>query len=270
MANIKRREEIERMYDICQLTAETLEYLKSQTIPGVTPLDLDRLANEFMTARGAKSSTLGYRGYPNSICTAVNDVVVHGIPTNDPLKAGDLITIDVSMYKFGFHGDKAASLIVGGVENRRAQKLMDVTEESMYRGIWEARADGRLGSVGAAVQEHVEAAGFSVVRDLTGHGIGRQFHEDPQVPNYGRCGTGRRLRPGLVFTVEPMVNEGSWEVDFLDDGWTVKTIDGKLSAQFEHTLAITPEGPRILTLYTDHEREMWRKEQARHDLDGSN
>lgn len=263
MARIKTAADLDRMYRICQLVAEALEFLKDEAKPGVSPLDLDALAIEFLNTHDAKSSTLGYHGYPNSICTAVNNVVVHGIPTDKPFVEGDLLTIDVSFYKYGFHGDKAASLIVGGVPNERAQRLMDVTEQSMYRGIWEARPGGRLGDVGATVQEHVESNGFSVVRDLTGHGIGRDFHEDPQVPNYGKRGTGRRLRSGLVFTVEPMVNEGTWQVEFLDDGWTVTTCDGKLSAQYEHTIAVTADGPRILTLYTEHEKRMWEAEQHR-------
>lgn len=270
MANIKRPAEIERMYGTCQLAAETLEYLKSETHAGISPLDLDALAAAFMKKSGAVSSTLGYRGYPNSICTAVNDVVVHGIPTQNPLNAGDVITIDVTVYKHGFHGDKAGTIIVDDVPNERGQALMAVTEQSMYRGIAEARPGGRLGDVGAAVQEHVEAHGYGVVRDLTGHGIGRQFHEeDLMVPNYGRRGTGRRLRPGLTFTVEPMVNEGSWEVVFQDDGWTVTTVDGSLSAQFEHTIAVTPDGPRIMTLYTDRERELWDAELRRRDGDAT-
>jgi methionyl aminopeptidase len=263
MAKIKQKAEIERMYGTCQIAAETLEYLKSEARPGVSTLDLDVLAIEFIKSRDAISSTLGYRGYPNSICTAVNDVVVHGIPTSEPLNSGDIITIDVTVYKNGFHGDKAGTIIVGDVANERGQRLMKITEESMYRGIAEAKPGGRLGNVGAAVQEHAEAHGYGVVQDLTGHGIGRQFHEEPMVPNYGHRGTGRRLRPGMVFTVEPMINEGSWEVGCLDDGWTIKTIDGKLSAQYEHTIAVTPDGPRILTLHTDHERAMWDAELAR-------
>jgi methionyl aminopeptidase len=263
MAQLKTLEDVERMGVSCRLAAQTLEYLKAEARAGVSTLDLDRLAEVYIRDHGAVPSPKGYRGYPNSICTAVNEVVVHGIPTKKPLRAGDLITIDVTVYKGGFHGDKAASIIVPGADNRAAERLMAATERSMYRGIYHARAGARLGDIGAAIQEYVEGEGYSVVRDLCGHGIGRQFHEDPHVLNYGRWNTGRKLRAGMVFTVEPMINEGTWEVSVLSDGWTVVTKDGKLSAQFEHTVAIMADGPRILTLSTEHEAEMWRAERAR-------
>lgn len=263
MAQLKSLEDIDRMAESCRLAAETLEYLKGQARSGTSTLQLDKLADSFVRDHGATPSPKGYRGYPNSICTAVNDVVVHGIPTSDALRPGDLITIDVTVYKNGFHGDKAASIIVPGKDNARAQKLIGVTEEAMYRGLAMARPRGHLGDVGAAIQEWVEQHGYSVVRDFCGHGIGRQFHEDPQVLNYGEWDTGRRLRAGMVFTVEPMINEGTHEVRVLSDGWTVITVDGALSAQFEHTVAVAAEGPRILTLYTDHERDMWAAELAR-------
>jgi len=263
MAQLKTYEDIERMTVACQLAAETLEYLKRQAREGISTLELDELAEGFIRDHGALPSPKGYRGYPNSICTAVNEVVVHGIPTKKPLRPGDLITIDVTVYKEGFHGDKAATIIVPGKPNPAAQRLMDVTETAMYRGIAQALHGGRLGNVGAAIQDYVEAHGYSVVRDFCGHGIGRQFHEDPQVLNHGQWNTGRKLRAGMVFTVEPMINEGGYEVRILSDGWTVVTEDGKLSAQFEHTIAVTFQGPRILTLYTDHEREMWEAECAR-------
>ena len=268
MAQIKSRNEIERMTKTCTLAGQLLEYLKAKALPGVSTLELDRLAEEFINDHGAKASPKGYRGYPNSICTAVNNVVIHGIPTNDPLSEGDIITIDVTVYRDGFHGDKAATLIVPGKENPRAQRLMEVTEESMYRGIGEARPQSRLGNIGHAVQSFIEAHGYSVVRDFCGHGIGRQFHEDPQVLHHGERDTGRRIRAGMVFTVEPMINEGGHDVRILSDGWTVITEDGSLSAQFEHTIAVTSEGPLILTMYTDHERQMWDKERARRKAEG--
>jgi len=263
MAQLKTPSDIERMTESCQLAARTLEYLKEHAKEGVSSLQLDALAEEYIRDNGATASPKGYRGYPNSICTAVNNVVVHGIPTDDPLKPGDLITIDVTVYKHGFHGDKAATIVIPGNDNPAAKRLMNVTETAMYRGLAEARPGGRLGNVGAAIQEYVELHGFSVVRDFCGHGIGRQFHEDPQVLNYGEWNTGRKLRPGMVFTVEPMINEGSCDVQILADGWTTITVDGKLSAQFEHTVAVTPDGPRILTMHTEHEKRMWNAELSR-------
>ena len=268
MAQLKTRNDIERMRRTCRLAGETLEYLKGQAKPGVSTLELDALAEKFVTEHDAVPSTKGYRGYQHSICTAVNDVVIHGIPTHKPLKKGDLITIDVTVYREGFHGDKAATIVVPGAENPEGERLMDVTEESMYRGIGVCRPGARLGDIGAAVQTLVEHNGYSVVRDFCGHGIGRQFHEDPQILHYGEWNTGRRIRAGMVFTVEPMINQGGHEVNILDDGWTVITVDGSLSAQFEHTIAITPDGPEIMTMYTDHEREMWEKEKKRRAEEG--
>ena len=266
MIQLKSPEEIEQMARTCRLASETLAYLVEKAKPGVTTLELDRAAEDFIRKNNAVPSPKGYRGFPNSICTAVNDVVVHGIPNNTPLKAGDIVTIDVTVFKYGFHGDKAATLIVDDAANGTARRLMDTTERAMYRGIGEVRPDARLGDVGASIQEFVEAKGYSVVRDFCGHGIGRQFHEQPQVLHFGERGTGRVLRPGMVFTVEPMVNEGDYHVDILPDGWTVKTRDGRLSAQFEHTIAVTERGVRILTLASDHENEMWRAERERRGI----
>jgi len=260
MAQLKTLHDIERMTVSCQLASRTLEYLKGEVKEGISTLALDGLADEYIRGHGAVPSPKGYRGYPNSICTAVNDVVVHGIPTSRPLRPGDLITIDVTVYKNGYHGDKAATVIVPGKENPSGQRLMEVTERAMYRGVYQARPGHRLGDIGAAIQEYVEAKGYSVVRDFCGHGIGRQFHEDPQVVNHGRWNTGRKLRAGMVFTVEPMINEGTHEVRILRDGWTVITQDGKLSAQFEHTVAIVADGPRILTLHTEREQRLWEAE----------
>ena len=263
MAHIKTRNDIERMTVSCRLASETLEYLKQRAEPGVSTLRLDALADEFIRDHQAVASPKGYCGYPNSICTAVNNVVVHGVPTDQPLEEGDLIAIDVTVYKDGFHGDKASTIIVPGRDNPQGRRLLEVTEESMYRGIALAHSGRRLGDIGHAVQSHVEAHGYSVVRDFCGHGIGRQFHEDPQVLHHGEPGTGRRLRSGMVFTVEPMINAGEFPVRILDDGWTVITEDGSLSAQFEHTVAVTADGPSILTMYTDHERAMWEAELVR-------
>ena len=266
MIQLKTPDDIDRMAVTCRLAGETLEFLINHAKPGVTTLDLDRLAEEFIQRNNAVASPKGYRGFPNSICTAVNDVVVHGIPNQIPLQAGDIITIDVTVFKYGFHGDKAATVIVDGAPNEVARRLMETTERAMYRGIGEVRPDARLGTIGAEIQKFVEKNGYSVVRDFCGHGIGRQFHEQPQVLHYGERGTGRVLRPGMVFTIEPMVNAGAYDVHILPDGWTVKTRDGSLSAQFEHTIAVTERGVRVLTLTTEHERVMWNSECERRGI----
>lgn len=259
MIRLKTDHEIEQIAVASRLASETLEYLKERAIPGVSTLHLDALAEEYIRVRGATPSPKGYRGYPNSICTAVNHVVVHGIPNETPLAQGDLITIDVTVYINGFHGDKAAAMIVGGNGSTEARRILSATEHAMYRGIACAVPGGNLGDIGASIQDYAESRGYSVVRDFCGHGIGRNFHEEPQVLHFGEPGSGRRLRPGMVFTVEPMINQGRHDVRVLEDGWTVITKDGMLSAQFEHTVAVTESGPRVLTLYTAHEHEMWSR-----------
>jgi methionyl aminopeptidase len=259
MIRLKTGQDLEQMAVASRLASETLEYLKERAQPGVPTLHLDALAEEYIRARGAIPSPKGYRGYPNSICTAVNHVVVHGIPNETPLAEGDLITIDVTVYIDGFHGDKAAAIIVGGNGSAEAHRILAATEHAMYQGIACAVPGGNLGDIGASIQAYAESRGYSVVRDFCGHGIGRDFHEEPQVLHFGEHGSGRRLRPGMVFTVEPMINQGRYGVRVLEDGWTVVTKDGMLSAQFEHTIAITDNGPRVLTLYTPHERETWAR-----------
>jgi methionyl aminopeptidase len=266
MVSLKTLSDIDNMAAVCLLAGETLEYLEAQARPGVSTLELDRLAEAYILSNDAVPSPKGYRGYPNSICTAVNDVVVHGIPNETPLSAGDLITIDVTVYRNGYHGDKAASHIVDGIGTSSAHRLMETTEEAMYRGIGEIRPNAQLGDIGAAIQELVEDAGYSIVRDFCGHGIGREFHEQPQVLHFGTRGTGLTLLPGMVFTVEPMINEGSHDVLLMSDGWTVTTQDGKLSAQFEHTIAVTDSGVRILTLHTQREHDLWQRERERRGL----
>jgi len=191
---------------------------------------------------------MGNPPFPASICTSVNEVICHGIPSkNHILKDGDIINIDVTPILDGFHGDTSKTFFVG-TPSADVKKLVEVTEECLYRGINAVKPNGRIGDIGAAIQEYAESCGFSVVRNFVGHGIGRVFHTPPQVPHYGKKGTGKKIRPGMVFTIEPMINQGTWEADMLDDGWTAVTKDRKLSAQFEHTIAVTKEGVKILTL----------------------
>jgi methionyl aminopeptidase len=243
----KSHDEIELMREAGAILAETLNHLQSLARPGVTLLDLDREADTFIRARDCIPGFVGYDGYKNAICTSVNDQVVHGIPTNRKLREGDLLSLDAGLIYRGFWADAGLSVGVGKV-SPEAQRLMDVTRESLAIGIDQARDGNRIGDISAAVQRHVEAAGFSVVRQFVGHGIGRDMHEDPQVPNFGIAGRGPMLKPGMVLAIEPMVNAGSPEVALLGDGWTVVTVDHSLSAYFEHSVAITAEGPEILTV----------------------
>jgi methionyl aminopeptidase len=244
--------ELDKMRRVGQLAARLLDHLEPMVKPGVSTQALDEEAARWMKAHGAVSATLGYAppGHPpftGSICTSINEVVCHGIPNSKQiLKDGDIINIDVTPILEGYHGDTSRMFLVGN-PSATARKLVDVAQEAMMRGIAEIKPGARIGDIGAAIQEYAEANGFSVVRDMVGHGVGRTFHTEPQVPHYGKRGTGLKLRPGMVFTVEPMLNEGTYDLKFLSDGWTVITKDRKLSAQFEHTVAVTPEGVEILT-----------------------
>lgn len=243
--------EIDKMRQAGSLAAELLAYLEPMVKPGVSTLELNDAAEEWTQARGAKSAPLGYHGFPKSICTSVNEVVCHGIPNaKQILKAGDIINIDVTPTIDGYHGDTSRTYFVGD-PSPIARKLVEVTEECLRRSIAEVKPGARIGDIGAAIQDYAEAQGFSVVRDFVGHGVSRVFHTAPQVPHYGTRGKGRKLRAGMVFTIEPMINEGTWEVEVLGDGWTAVTKDRKLSAQFEHTIAVTTEGVEILTLHPD-------------------
>jgi methionyl aminopeptidase len=228
------------------VVAETIEALRRAVRPGVTTADLDRVAAREIRARGAAPSFLGYRGFPATICTSVNDEIVHGIPGPRRLREGDLVKLDVGAVVEGFHADSAVTIPVGE-PSPEAAKLVETTERALWAGLAECREGRRLGDVGAAVQTVAEGAGFSVVREYVGHGIGRSLHEEPPVPNYGVPGKGLRLTAGLVLAVEPMVNAGSFETRLLEDGWTVVTRDGSLSAHFEHTVAVTARGPWVLT-----------------------
>jgi len=241
-------EEVSRIREACRIVRDVLDELVAACAPGVTTWDLDRIAAGGARSRGAAPAFLGYQGYPASLCVSVNDEVVHGIPSRERvLREGDLVGLDYGVMLDGWFGDSARTVVIGqaGAEARR---LAQVCEEALARGIAAARPGGAMGDIGAAVQAHVEESGFSIVRDFVGHGIGRRLHEPPQVPNYGRAGEGIRLRAGMVLAIEPMVNAGSPEVATLDDGWTAVTEDGRLSAHFEHTVAVTEKGPEILTL----------------------
>lgn len=216
--------------------------------PGVSAWEIDKLVRQYIESEGAVPSFLGYDGYPASACISVNDVVIHGIPTKSViLKKGDIVSIDVGAYYEGFHGDNAWTFPCGEI-SEEAQALLEATERSLFLGIEQARPGNRVGDVGRAVQEYVEARSYSVVREFTGHGVGAKMHEDPSVPNYGTPGRGARLTAGMVIAIEPMINQGRRDIKVEADGWTVRTKDGKLSAHFEHTVAITPNGPVILTL----------------------
>ncbi|MEB3211373.1 MAG: type I methionyl aminopeptidase [Leptolyngbyaceae bacterium] len=245
------KREIDKMRQAGKLAARLLAHLEPLVKPGVTTLELNDEAERWTQAHGATSAPLGYHGFPKSICTSVNDVVCHGIPNDkEVLKEGDIINIDVTPILDGYHGDTSKTFFVGE-PSPVAKRLVEVTEESMMRGIAEVKPGARIGDIGAAIQAYAESFGFSVVRDFVGHGVGRIFHTAPQIPHYGTRGKGKKLRPGMVFTIEPMINEGTWEVEVMDDGWTALTKDRKLSAQFEHTLAVTPEGVEILTLHPE-------------------
>jgi methionyl aminopeptidase len=246
------KRELDKMRQACQLAAQLLDFLAPMVQPGVSTQTLNDEAEAWTQAHGATSAPLGYKGsvidFPRSICTSVNEVVCHGIP--DPkqiLREGDIINIDVTPLLNGYHGDTSRTFFVGE-PSPLARKLVEVTEECLWRGIRAVKPGGRIGDIGAAIQAYAEAEGFSVVRDFVGHGVHRVFHTAPQVPHYGTAGKGKKLRPGMVFTIEPMINEGDYEVEVLGDGWTAVTADRTLSAQFEHTLAVTAEGVEVLTL----------------------
>ena len=233
-----------------RIVAETIVRLVEAVRPGMTTGDLDGIAEERIRGEGAVPSFKGYRGFPASICTSVNQEIVHGIPGKRVLREGDLLSLDVGAIWEGYHGDSAVSVFVGEPPSSEAEKLVRVTEESLEAGIGELRPGRRLSDVGNAIQQVVEGAGFSVVREYVGHGIGRSLHEDPPIPNYGPPARGVEIGPGLVVAVEPMVNVGGWETRLLADDWTVVTADGSLSAHFEHTIAVTEDGPEVLTART--------------------
>ena len=246
MIVLKTPEEIGIMREANQIVAEVHEELKQRAVPGTTTRELDSLAERIATKRKAKCAFKGYRGYPNCLCTSLNEVIVHGIPSDRALKEGDILSLDFGVIYKGFCGDAAVTIPIGQT-SERAENLMQITEQCLEKAIDLMYEGNRLADVSAVIQEHAEKNGYSVVRDFVGHGIGRSLHEDPQVPNYGKSGTGIRLKRGMVLAVEPMVNEGDWGIRILKDGWTAVTKDGSLSAHFEHSVAITDNGPCILS-----------------------
>jgi methionyl aminopeptidase len=247
MIILKTPDEIEVMAKASRVVAETLEVLKKAVRAGVTTDELDAIAEAAILARGAKPAFKGYRNYPKTLCASVNEQVVHGIPSKRKLKEGDIIGLDLGAIVGGFYGDSAVTVMIGEVSDK-SSKLVQVTEEALTVGIEQAMVGRRLSDISHAIQRHVEAAGYSVVTEFVGHGIGRQLHEEPQVPNYGKPGQGPRLQYGMVLAIEPMVNMGGSAVRVLDDRWTAVTADGSLSAHFEHTIAIQASGPaRILS-----------------------
>ncbi|MBI1823249.1 MAG: type I methionyl aminopeptidase [Nitrospirae bacterium] len=247
MIILKSDEEVSKIKIACQIVAETLAVLKASVKPGVTTDELDRIAEAKIIEKGGKPAFKGYRNFPATLCASVNSEVVHGIPSKkNVLSEGDIIGLDLGAIYDGFYGDAAITVGVGRIE-KEAEKLIKITEESLYKGIEQAKIGNRLSDISHAVQCHVESSGYTVVRDFVGHGIGRNLHEEPQIPNYGDPGQGPRLKKGMVLALEPMVNAGQSAVNILSDKWTVVTKDGSLSAHFEHTIAITEQGPVILT-----------------------
>ena len=247
MVSIKTARELSLMKDACRISAEALRAAGEAVKPGVSTYEIDEIVRNYIEKQGAAPSFLGYGGFPASACISVNNVVIHGIPSKRTiLKEGDIVSVDVGAFYKGYHGDNAYTFPCGKI-SANAQALLDATRESLYEGIKQAQAQNRIGDIGAAVQKYVEARSYSVVRNYTGHGVGAKLHEDPSVPNYGTSGRGIKLLPGMTIAIEPMVNEGTHYTRVLGDKWTVVTADGKLSAHFEHTVAITPDGPKILT-----------------------
>jgi methionyl aminopeptidase len=237
--------ELQKMHRACRIVVDTLDVLEKAAQPGVTTAEMDRIARECIEKAGARPAFLGYRDYPATLCISVNDEVVHGIPGRRKLREGDIVGLDLGCVVDGFFGDAARTVGVGRI-SEEAARLLEVTREALAAGIAQCRPGRRVGDIGHAVQTHAERHGYSVVREFVGHGIGTSLHEEPQVPNYGPPGRRERLVPGMCLAIEPMVNAGRHEVRVLDDGWTAVTVDGALSAHFEHSVAVTPEGPWIL------------------------
>lgn len=246
MVFLKSPDEVEKIYRASQIVAQTLGILGTHVRPGISTKELDRIAEEEIRRAGAVPAFKGYRGFPATLCVSINEEIVHGIPAQRKLKEGDIVGLDLGAIWHGFYGDAARTFLVGGV-SEAAQQLVNVTEQSLKLAIEQCKPGNRIGDIGHAVQSYAEKHGYSVVRDFVGHGIGRSLHEDPQVPNYGNRGQGPRLKPGLVIAIEPMVCAGRADVDVLSDDWTAVTRDGSLSAHFEHSVAITENGPWVLS-----------------------
>ena len=247
MVILKTSREIAKMRQAGRISRRALQAAGKAVEPGVSTYEIDCIVREYIEKQGAAPSFLGYGGFPASACISVNNVVIHGIPSkSEILKQGDIVSIDVGAYFEGYHGDNAWTFPCGDI-SKEAQRLIDTTRESLFEGIKQAVSGNRIGDIGHAVQEYAEARSYSVVRKFVGHGVGAKLHEDPSVPNYGMSGKGVRLLPGMTIAIEPMINQGTFKVRILDDGWTTVTADGKLSAHFEHTVAITSDGTVILT-----------------------
>ena len=248
MVVIKSSRELQKMKDACRISANALVVAGKAVEPGVSTLEIDTIVRKYIEKEGATPSFLGYGGFPASACISVNNVVIHGIPSKKQiLKEGDIVSVDVGAFFDGFHGDNAYTFKCGKV-SPEAEALLKATEESLYEGIKQAKAGNRVGDIGSAVQKYVESRSYSVVRDFVGHGVGAKLHEEPSVPNYGTPGRGVRLIPGMTIAIEPMVNAGDYKVKVLSDEWTTVTSDGSLAAHFEHTVAITSDGPQIMTI----------------------
>ncbi len=247
MIHVKSEKEIELMREPCRIVKETLEFVGKKIQAGMTTKDLDVLIERFIRSEGAYPSCLGYGGFPASACISVNEMVVHGIPDDRIIREGDIVSVDLCAYKNGYHGDACRTFCVGKV-NPEVERLVKVTEECFFKGIEGLKAGTPVYDIGYRVQKHAEAFGYGVIRSYTGHGIGKEMHEDPNVPNYGRMGTGTRLRAGTVICVEPMIAQGSWQVKLLPDGWGAVTVDGKPAAHYENTLVVREDGVEILTL----------------------
>ncbi len=248
MVIVKTAREISKMMDACRISANALRVAGEYVKPGITTYEIDEKVRKYIEKQGATPSFLGYGGFPASACISVNDVVIHGIPSKEQvLKEGDIVSVDVGAFYEGYHGDNAYTYACGKV-SEAAQRLMDATRIGLEKGIEAALAGNRVGDIGNAVQTYVEARSYSVVRDFVGHGVGAKLHEDPSIPNFGKAGRGVRLLPGMTIAIEPMVCEGSYDVEILEDDWTTVTVDGKLAAHYENTIAITPDGPKIMTV----------------------
>lgn len=247
MIVLKTTRELSLMKEACIISAGALKVAGEAVQPGVSTAEIDRIAYDYIIKQGAVPAFLNYGGFPATVCISINDEVIHGIPSkNRIIKEGDIVSLDLGARLNGYNGDTAATFAAGDI-SPEAKRLIDTTRESLYEGIRAAVAGGRIGDIGSAVQRYCEERGYGVVREYTGHGVGAQLHEDPSVPNYGTPGRGVRLLPGMTIAIEPMINEGTGAIKKMSDGWTVKTRDGKLSAHFEHTVAITTDGPKILT-----------------------
>ncbi|HEU4964005.1 MAG TPA: type I methionyl aminopeptidase [Bacilli bacterium] len=246
MIELKSKDELDVIRAAGRIVAECHEQIAKMIRPGVTTMEINELVDSYMRSKNAIPAQIDYHGYPYATCASVNEVICHGMPSGYKLKDGDIVTIDMVALLDGLHADSAWSYAVGNVSDE-ARKLLDVTHESLFKGIEKSVVGNRIGDISNAIQVYAEGFGYGVVRDYIGHGIGRKMHEDPQVPHYGPAGRGPRLREGMVFTIEPMINIGTYKCALDDDGWTVRTADGKLSAQYEHTIVVTADGPEILT-----------------------